>query len=329
MVKGNKQSCNNEKRRYNRDMDYYLAMDGGGSSLRMAIGTHDQLVAELEGASSNPYGAGWDGVHRHLRNLIEEGLREQHIPPDAIVSIVLGSAGMGRNQEQEETAAFLRTILPNALVKVTNDAEIFLVGALDDLSGIALIAGTGSIAVGRTVDGILVRSGGYGWRLGDEGSGYGIALNAIRRTLLSRDKVDLETGLDRQIVSFFHLKELDDIITLVNDQATTKRQIGDFCPVVLDQAARQDKLAMDILDKGADSLVLLVDSIIKRIPPDHARKVVCGGGLLARKHLYQQMVKDKLSVTFPSYEFSFSPKKRAVDGAMMLARAIARQKQET
>ena len=50
----------------------------------------------------------------------------------------------------------------------------------DDGVGVALIAGTGSVAFGRAADGRTIRCGGWGYLLGDEGSGYAIGRAALR-----------------------------------------------------------------------------------------------------------------------------------------------------
>ena len=60
--------------------------------------------------------------------------------------------------------------------------------------GVGVIAGTGSIAVGRTKDGQTARAGGWGHLIGDEGSAYSVVLDALRLVARRAD------GRDTQVV---------------------------------------------------------------------------------------------------------------------------------
>src|SRR5690606_14401309 len=88
-------------------------------------------------------------------------------------------AGAGRPEVREGVRAELVREQIARHVTITTDAEAALADAFGDEPGILLIAGTGSIAWGRAEDGRLVRCGGWGALLGDEGSGYALGLGAL------------------------------------------------------------------------------------------------------------------------------------------------------
>ena len=54
-------------------------------------------------------------------------------------------------------------------------------------AGIAVVAGTGSVAWGRREDGREARRGGWGHLLGDEGIGWWLGREAVRRCLARAD----------------------------------------------------------------------------------------------------------------------------------------------
>ena len=62
-----------------------------------------------------------------------------------------------------------------------------LVAGVGDEPGVVLIAGTGSIAYGVNHDGFAARAGGWGYVLGDEGSGYWIGRQALAAVVREAD----------------------------------------------------------------------------------------------------------------------------------------------
>ena len=99
--------------------------------------------------------------------------------------LLVGAAGAGREPEREELRKALRgENLAGTSRRSSTDIEIALAAAFDEGPGIVVSAGTGSVAVGRDRAGQRHRIGGYGWQMGDEGSGYAIgraALGAVSR----------------------------------------------------------------------------------------------------------------------------------------------------
>jgi len=158
-----------------------LGIDGGGSKTKFLLEDDNGLeIARLETGPSNWLSAGAAAA----RESILEGLSQLPEPPDVVCG---GFAGAGR----PESAAFyrdcLQQALPRARVLVETDAFIAYIGAIGIRPGVLLIAGTGSIAVGRREDGFMVRAGGWGPYFGDEGSGHWIGREAVRTALRAYD----------------------------------------------------------------------------------------------------------------------------------------------
>jgi N-acetylglucosamine kinase-like BadF-type ATPase len=83
----------------------------------------------------------------------------------------------------------LGPLLPGARLEVVHDTRLVLAAAGLD-AGIVLIGGTGSVAWGLSPSGVEARAGGWGHLLGDEGSGYWVVREAIRRALAEHDRGD-------------------------------------------------------------------------------------------------------------------------------------------
>jgi N-acetylglucosamine kinase-like BadF-type ATPase len=225
---------------------------------------------------------------------------------------------LGREREQNTYRAFFDTILEKDFpVKLCNDGETLLCGGLKSLEGYCLIAGTGSIAQGRSKDGQLVRSGGQGYMLGDEGSGAWIGKTAIARTLRSLEKRDLATNMLLPILENTNLAQAGDLIQYVHHDAD-KAKIAALAPVVSAAANGGDPLAVDIIRTGVKELAMLVESVLWQSPWISQKELVLAGGVLEHSELLTGMLKETLARSFPFLSVS-TPKGTALEGACMLA----------
>lgn len=197
--------------------------------------------------------------------------------------LVVGAAGAGRQPEQEELQHALRGEALAERIVVTTDIEVALAGAFDEGPGIVISAGTGSVAVGRDGEGRLHRAGGYGWQMGDEGSGYAIgraALGAVSRAVDGRSP---ETRLRARI---FEVTRSADFDALVRWAATAgPAEVASLAPAALDVAASGDMVAQGIADYAARELTQLALHILPRLGGDATVPVAMSGGLLANDAL--------------------------------------------
>jgi N-acetylglucosamine kinase-like BadF-type ATPase len=248
------------------------------------------------------------------------------ITKEDLVAGCFGSAGLSRKNDIEFYKSIFSSFLPSSSIYLCSDAEILLAGGLNSLSGICLIGGTGSVCFGRSYDGKIIRSGGFGWRLGDEGSGWSIANQAIARTLKSKELRDLPTNLEKDILEFFTLENIEDIISVVNDESTTKSQIGNFAKHVTKAGDAGDALALSILNDAGVSLFNLVKSVVDRLPKNHSRKVVIAGGVLKNDKYVSSSFYGLMSECLSEYEVISNPINSAVDGALLLASTMDNKK---
>ena len=188
-------------------MTLVLGMDIGGTQARARLATADgTIVAEAEAASASLTAAGRARAGRALDELLAalglhgpadaSGLRETwdaacppgHQSLETLDAICVGTAGSGSPASVEWFEHRLASLTTTKTIIVVNDSRLALPAAgLDE--GIAVVSGTGSTAVG-VVSGREERAGGWGYLLGDEGSGYWIAREGIRRILDRHDAHD-------------------------------------------------------------------------------------------------------------------------------------------
>lgn len=292
---------------------YGFGIDGGGtrSRLRVFDWQTGEEVCRLTGESTNMYSVGTQRAQENAMALLEAA----GLPPKAYRGGCIGSAGLARAGEHRVWSAFFQERLPHCPVYLCNDGEILLVGSLKHTSGYALIAGTGSLALGRSSSGEIVRAGGLGYMLGDEGSALWIGWQAINRALRSAEGRDLPTRLLPKLVAHFSLEQPEDFVALMH-QRFVKSEIASVAKCVLDEAS-DDPLASDIVSGAVRELTLLVRSVVQRMPVENMR-LAMSGGVLENSAVVRERVQAALAADYPGMRFVVG-QGDAVLGACMLA----------
>jgi N-acetylglucosamine kinase-like BadF-type ATPase len=207
--------------------------------------------------------------------------------------LVVGAAGAGREPERDELHAALRSEGLAKTVVVTTDVEIALLAAFGEGPGIVVSAGTGSIAVARDRAGTLHRLGGYGWQMGDEGSGYAIGRAALGAASRARDGRSPATALESRMLEAARCSDFDALIRWA--AAATPGEVASLAPHVLDVAAAGDLVAQGIADYAAREISLLALLIAERMPDDGPTPVALTGGLLETIPTLRRAVLAKLA----------------------------------
>jgi N-acetylglucosamine kinase-like BadF-type ATPase len=163
-------------------MPYYLAIDGGGTKTRCLLADETTVLANATAGGSNIVRLGEQPAREALHTAVRKVCTTAKISPAQIGAVCIGAAGAAR----PEIAAKIRNILAELMgvtpvsIEVVGDAEIALEAAFGAGPGVIAIAGTGSIAYGRDAAGRIVRAGGWGFAISDEGSGHWIGRRAHR-----------------------------------------------------------------------------------------------------------------------------------------------------
>jgi len=293
----------------------YIGIDGGGTRTRLGIMTRDRTILHQSHAkSSNIYAVGEAQAKENVKVLLDQSL--SLFTGRAIGGLCFGSAGLGREEERQTWQSFFDGYFENTVQAVlVSDALLQLAGNLPQPSGVCVISGTGSICIGRNGEGTVVRSGGFGSVLGDEGSGWWIAKEAIRRSLASAEGRDLPTGLGAAIQTWLGLTRLEEVIGWANAKERTKDQVASFAPQVSHAALEGDDVAIHIMDEAIEHLVALVEATARRLPPTWPHHLGLSGGVLERDQYIVPRIIQRLSPRW----MLFHTDDAAVKGAMVMA----------
>ncbi len=269
-------------------MRTFIGIDGGGTKTDLAlVDEHGVLLARLHGETCNQSVVGFDSAVGVLSALIDRAMAEANL--DLPVSAGwIGMAGADRPDDRSRFARELRSRCDN--LRITNDAELVLSGTPQG-TGIALIAGTGSIAFARNERGTSGRSGGWGHILGDEGSAYMVAVEGLRAVAAEADGRGPVTRLTADLLTWWRADRAELLIPRVYDPAVKKADIAASAPVVVAAAEAGDQVGTAILKRAGEELAMLIACLLDRVPFD-TRPVVAGtGGLL----LHTTLVRDRVS----------------------------------
>ncbi len=253
-----------------------VGADVGGSKTAVAVAKGDEVVMRATG----PGAAVRPGRALQSAATISEVVRRALAGAGALRAdvLVVGAAGAGRQPEQSELGRALRSEDIAGRVVVVTDIEIALVAAFDDGPGIVVSAGTGSIAVGRDRKGALSRMGGYGWQMGDEGSGYAIGRAALGAVSRARDGRSPSTPLQHRVLAATRSTTFDELVSWA--ATASPAEVAALAPHVLEVAAAGDVVARGILDYAARELSQLAICLQPLLGERDRVSVALAGGLL-------------------------------------------------
>jgi N-acetylglucosamine kinase-like BadF-type ATPase len=245
----------------------YLGIDGGGSKTAfLLVDEYYNEICHLHSGPSNHLSVGNEAA----RESIASGISQLTESPDIICA---GFAGAGRPDSVSFYKEVLNSLVPEAQIIIESDAFISSIGAIGIDPGILLIAGTGSIVIGRDAERAMFRVGGWGPYFGDEGSGFWIGREAIRAALRSIDRQS-STKFAQRIATAFGMKSITDA---VGAWATGKIGVPDVAGLFPEVVAMYpDEPARQILTEAAAHLRQLVEIAEKRVGVDDCRKSLSG-----------------------------------------------------
>ena len=293
-----------------------MGVDAGGSTLRVGLFSETLECLHLQEfqETANPSIIGFEKVGILLHSSLIETLKKASVEPSEIQFIGAGMAGA--DQAAEWLKKEFVSLFPKSRITVAPDYEIALIGAHGRRYGILILSGTGSSACGINGAGESVRSGGWGYLIGDEGGGYWLGLQTLKAAANMADGFEEKTELYQKIFHHLNISHPDDLISWTYNPVTTNRKIAQISELVIEVAASGDPVATKIVESAAEHLYQLYQNLVERLnfidPP-----VMFAGSLLTSDTVLQKLLMKKIGlndVPIPKY----SP----VAGAALMAQKL-------
>ena len=158
-----------------------LGIDGGGTTTEAWLTEPGcRVLGRGTAGPSNAKAVGSEAARLALDSAIRGAFENAGLAPAPVDVACLGLAGFDRPDDRKILAGWADDARWARQLVMVNDGDLVVAAGTPEGWGVGVIAGTGSIAVGRSRDGRTARAGGWGHLLGDEGSAYGIVLDALR-----------------------------------------------------------------------------------------------------------------------------------------------------
>jgi N-acetylglucosamine kinase-like BadF-type ATPase len=256
-----------------------LGIDAGGTkTVCLLADGAGRVLAEARGPGANLQAVGELEVEKVLHDVMERAIGDRPCVP---ASICIGMAGVDRPDDYTIVSGLMRRIGYKARIVIANDALIGLVAGVGHGPGIVLIAGTGSIAYGRNAENQAARAGGWGYVLGDEGSGYWIGRQALRAVVRQADGRGRATALTPYVLEHFGIARPQELVHAIYHRNLRPSAIAAVSHTVQRAADEGDESALNILAVGARELAACAASVVRQLDmADAAFSFVLAGGIL-------------------------------------------------
>lgn len=260
--------------------EVFVGIDGGGSrATAVATDVTGRVLARVEGTAglvrADAPLAGVDALAGLARRAAHAA-----VPGATVRALCCGLAGVGRSRERDAVRAALTGSGVAARVDVVTDIDAAMQDAFGSGAGLLLVAGTGSVAYGRTTDGRTARAGGWGALLGDEGGGWTLALAGMRAVLRHHDGRGQDTSLTHILTEAAHCDSAGDLVAFA--ALSTKGDVAALAPLVIAAADDGDAVAAAIVADATSAHASLVAAVVRSLDPWPAPPPVAfAGGLIA------------------------------------------------
>lgn len=242
-------------------MAFFLALDVGGTKTDYVLADEIREIGRVRTGTIKRMRADADTATANLEQALAELSTRSGVAMNAIRRTCVGTAGESVPLVADWLRESLRARVSGDLILI-GDVEIALDAAFRGGEGVLAMAGTGSNVAGRTIDGRLVRAGGWGPALADQGSAHRIGLEGLRAAFLAKDE-GRSTLLFDAVLEFWQLASVDLLIEYANRHPAP--DFSRLSEVILRCANQGDEVAASVLRREGEDLGWLVRMVVRRV----------------------------------------------------------------
>ncbi|WP_136608759.1 N-acetylglucosamine kinase [Paenibacillus dokdonensis] len=310
-----------------------LAVDGGGTKcLAVFADAEGRMLASGRAGSCNYQGVGLEAAALELTRAIREAKRQltaegnggmtassfgvsptEQTPAAKedgslqVACAIFGLAGLDTAYDRRIIEELVHEALASTQVQVDrivveNDGVAALLGATGGDPGILIIAGTGSIVYGINAKGDSARAGGWGHRVGDEGSGYWIGRQAIRAALRGYDGRSGATSLTAKLLQHLKLQNEEELFNWAYSGAYSVDKTAELSKIVGEAAQEGEAPARRILESAADELFLGAKAVMQKLGLSEAEApfaMILQGGVLQHNPIVRSRLAEQIAAFSP------------------------------
>ena len=257
------------------DEPLVLGVDGGGSRCAAVLarplpGGRLDILGRGVGGTANPRVAGHETARASILTAVHAAFADAGLEVRPLAAACFGLAGVGLATDRDAVLAWATHVPVADRMLVVADGMLPFADAAAEPWGVVVIAGTGSLALARPRTAVLTtetdsdRCGGWGPILGDEGSGYAIAVQALKAAMRAADGRGPDTILREAFLRRFAADRAADLVARLHAPGMGRREIADAAREVLAAAEVGDAVALAIVTAAAADLAAHVRTLVDR-----------------------------------------------------------------
>ena len=276
-----------------------IGIDGGGTKTTgVIVDSNGFVTAKHTVGSTNPNSISLLQVKNEIELLFSKLKNQSPSVFQQVTGVFAGISGVDRADGKEQMIDLLQSQVSNDVtVWVDNDAVTALYSGTIGNPGIVNISGTGSITFGINEKGERDRVGGWGYILGDHGSGYFIGNSGLKAVFTRYDKIGESTILSNIFLQHFNVHSVPDLIPFIYEVGKTRQVVASLCELVIQAADEGDRVAIKILHDAAHHNAQSVISLYKKLFPDAYGKeidIVLTGSVYQAEKWFLHIIKNSL-----------------------------------
>lgn len=265
-------------------MSYIIGIDAGGTKTKaIAYSTNGEVLCQKITGHGNLSVNFEEGIH-HIDESIE--LIQKELNNEKLKKLTIGIAGLPFNQKKEVEEYFTHKY--STPTEILTDYELAYKASFGNGDGVLAIAGTGSLLYGKH-NGQEQKLSGWGHLLGDDVSGYGIVIHALKKVISNYEATGKISSLMTIVPGYEENQSIEVIKSFI--YKNQKSEIAAVAPKVLELVEAGNEDALQVVNMLADRLVDYIGTMIKRLECDSSLKIVLMGGLMdEQSYIYQRVV---------------------------------------
>ncbi len=296
---------------------FVVGMDGGGTKTKVCVmDLEGREVDVLFGGGMNINGLGREGVLRNMAAIFAE-LKERGAEWKQMKSLCIGAAGISNPDLLDTLKESVKAAGIEQEPIILGDHHAALYGAHGRGKGMILIAGTGSMCFGLDGQGGEARTGGRGYLIDDEGSGYALGRDVLSAIAYAEDGRIPPTCMREAVFNQLGIDNINDMIKFVYADTTGKKEIAALAPNIMLGLAAGEKVAFDAMEKAAEKLAEMVGPVVEKLQMQNGELAFCGS-VITKNEVVIEKLKSKLKAKYPELK-CIQPKMDAAFGSALRA----------
>ncbi|MGL6064265.1 MAG: N-acetylglucosamine kinase [Fusobacteriaceae bacterium] len=282
---------------------YVIGVDGGGTKTTATLYNNNlEVLAHFFSGAMNLQVVS----EEKIAEIFIDMLKEFNVLAED-VAIGVGAAGAGRIEDIKKLEDILKK-LKFKKYSVSNDAHIALLATHGKENGMLIISGTGSIAFALN-NKTMYRKGGMGHILGDEGSGYSIGLELLKKIFNNIDlNIENPPKILSEILKVAKVENVNQLLKWV--YSSTKGDIAEMAKIVLKN--KENIVCKSIIERNIKALI---DLIVNLKNVSGCNKIGFTGGIIEN----DTAIREGLLIELKKIEIVFVERKYSNDyGAALL-----------